>query len=60
LRATIKANGEIVFTIKDAPSNTGTFVNTHLLGVKEQARLATGDIITIGATTLIFSESEDQ
>jgi pSer/pThr/pTyr-binding forkhead associated (FHA) protein len=50
-----KKNGELVFTVRDAPSNTGTFVHNTLVGLKEQVRLESGDIITIGATTMIFS-----
>ena len=31
----------------------------HLLGDREQARIDEGDIITIGATTLIFKRNLD-
>lgn len=55
-----RPTGDVVFTLRDAPSNTGTFLGTHLLAPKEQARLETGDIITIGATTMIFSLPEDE
>lgn len=47
------ATGETVLTLRDANSNTGTFLHTTLLGSKTRARLADGDIITIGATTMI-------
>lgn len=42
------------FALKDAPSNTGTFLMNTLLGPKESAYLEEGSIFTIGATTLIL------
>lgn len=42
------------FLLSDAPSNTGTFLMNTLLGVKEQALVEEGAIITIGATTMIL------
>ncbi len=44
------------FTLSDAPSGTGTFVGTEILGDRERRRIADGDIITIGATTMILRE----
>jgi hypothetical protein len=32
----------------------------HILGPKEQVRLDDGDIITIGATTMIFHLNEEE
>jgi hypothetical protein len=55
-----KKNGEVVFTVRDAPSNTGTFVHNTLVGLKEQVRLEPGDIITIGATSMIFHTGLDE
>lgn len=55
-----KKNGEVVFTVRDAPSNTGTFVHNTLVGLKEQVRLEPGDIITIGATSMIFHTELDE
>lgn len=60
IQATIKTTGEKVFTVKDGPSNTGTFVSNKLVGLKEQVRLFTGDIITIGATTMIFDALDEE
>ncbi len=51
--------GKRVFTLRDAPSNTGTFWHDHLLGPKETVRLTDGDIITVGATTMIFNPDEE-
>ena len=49
-------DGKAKFTLRDAPSNTGTFLQNELLGVKERVNIADGDIITIGATTMILRE----
>lgn len=48
------AGGRPRFLLRDAPSNTGTFLMNRLLGNKEQAVIEDGAIITIGATTLIL------
>lgn len=56
----LKANGTPVFTLRDAPSNTGTFLRDHLLGLKERVCLEDGDVVTIGATTLIANLSDDE
>jgi hypothetical protein len=46
------------FTLRDrrdpGPSANGTFLNAHKLGAAEEARLADGDIIKVGATELLF------
>lgn len=52
-------DGSARFTLRDAPSNTGTFLHNQILGNREQAPLSDGDIITLGATTLIFKTSEE-
>lgn len=59
INATI-VKGKTRFILKDAQSNTGTFYMNHVLGPKETVTLADGDIITIGATTLIFKDSATQ
>lgn len=51
--------GKAKFTLRDAPSNTGTFLHNQLLGVKERVIISDGDIITIGATTMILREAND-
>lgn len=56
LRVELAAGGEPVYTLRDAGSSTGTFVRTHLLAPTERAVVREGDIITIGATTLMLSE----
>lgn len=57
--AKIDKNGEWMFLLKDARSNTGTFYMDNILGPKEQVRLSAGDIITIGATTMIFHLNDE-
>ena len=54
------SKGEPVFTLRDAPSNTGTFIGDHLLRLKERVCLEDGDVVTIGATTLIFRQGDEE
>lgn len=51
----IKRNkkGTPIFTLRDAPSVTGTFIQNDLLEDNDRRRLEDGSIITIGATTFI-------
>ena len=51
-------NGGLVYTLRDAPSNTGTFVMDTLLRDNERRVIKEGDIISIGATTLIFHAAD--
>lgn len=51
---------EYKFTLKDAPSNTGTFLMNTLLGPKECATIEDGAIITLGATTMILHTGAPQ
>jgi hypothetical protein len=60
ITAKISKNEEWTFLLSDAKSNTGTFYMDHILGPKEQVRLDDGDIITIGATTMIFHLNEEE
>ena len=52
----VKGNkqGELVYTLRDAPSLTGTFLMNEILGDKDRIRIEDGAIITIGATTIIL------
>lgn len=52
--------GEIVYTLRDNPSLTGTFLNNELLGDKDRVRIEPGAIITIGATSLILKGTEEE
>ncbi|MBP5770219.1 MAG: FHA domain-containing protein [Bacteroidaceae bacterium] len=46
--------GEFIYTLRDAPSGTGTFVGNTILHDNDRLRIENGTIITIGATTLIL------
>lgn len=46
--------GALVYTLRDAPSLTGTFLMNEILGDKDRIRVEDGAIITIGATTVIL------
>lgn len=46
--------GNLRYVLRDAPSNTGTFLNMEILRDNDRVVLSEGDIITIGATTLIL------
>ena len=50
--------GEIVSTLRDAPSLTGTFLNNEILGDRDRVRIEDGAIVTIGATTFILRAGE--
>ena len=43
-----------MYTVRDFPSLTGTFVGSVLVGKKEQVRLEDEAIVTLGATTFIL------
>lgn len=53
--------GRLVYTLRDFPSLTGTFIGNKCLGKKEQVILNDGDIVTAGATTFIvnFAKPEE-
>lgn len=46
--------GDLTYTLRDAPSLTGTFLMNEILGDKDRMRIEDGAIITIGATTFIL------
>ena len=46
--------GEVVYTLRDNNSITGTFLMNELLGPKDRVRIEEGAIFTLGATTLIL------
>lgn len=51
--------GKTVYTLRDAPSNTGTFYMNEILRDCDRVRLEEGSIITIGATTLILRTANE-
>ncbi|WP_102408279.1 FHA domain-containing protein [Parabacteroides bouchesdurhonensis] len=52
--------GRLIYTLRDFPSLTGTFLRSVILGKKEQARIEDGAVVTIGATTFILHVPEDR
>ena len=46
--------GNLIYTLRDNDSITGTFVMNEILGPKDQVRIEDGTIITLGATSLIL------
>lgn len=46
--------GQPVFTLRDARSLTGTFLNSEILGDKDRIAITDGAVVTIGATTFIL------
>lgn len=46
--------GELIYTLRDFPSLTGTFLGNDLLRNKEQVRIEAGAVVTLGATTFIL------
>ena len=51
---------EIIYTIRDSQSVTGTFVMNRILGNRERQRIEAGAIITLGATTLILHTPDEE
>lgn len=52
--------GALVYTLRDAPSLTGTFLNNEILNDKDRIRIEDGAIVTIGATTFILRTAEQE
>lgn len=52
--------GKLVYTLRDAPSLTGTFLMNELLGDKDRICIEDGAIITIGATTIILRTAGEE
>lgn len=46
--------GGLKFTLKDGPSNTGTFVHNEILGDREKRIIHDGTLFTIGAASIIL------
>jgi len=54
-----KKTGQLQYILRDAPSDTGTFYMNEILKDQDRVNLHDGDIITIGATTLIVRTAEE-
>lgn len=48
------------FTLRDAPSNTGTFLMNEILGDRDRVVISEGAIITIGAATMILRTNSSE
>ena len=48
----------LIYTLRDGPSGTGTFVGNTILRDQDRLRIEDGTIITIGATTLILQAGD--
>lgn len=55
-----RPDGTARFILRDAPSGTGTFLHNEILGDKDRVFIYDGDIITIGATTMILREGREE
>ena len=64
ITVTPKPDGTARFVLRDAPSNTGTFLQNEILGNRDRVNISDGDIITLGATTMILrvgnEDNEDE
>lgn len=54
-----RPDGTARFILRDGPSNTGTFLQNELLSDRDRVEVRDGDIITLGATTVILREGCD-
>lgn len=52
-------NGKLIYTLRDAPSITGTFLMNEILGDKDRVYINNGAIISIGAASLIFHAGKE-
>ena len=50
--------GEVIYTLRDNQSITGTFLMNEILGDKDRVRIEDSAIFTLGATTLILRAAE--
>lgn len=60
IRVQHNKRGELQYILRDAPSGTGTFYMNSILSNQDRIRLSEGDIITIGATTLILRTAQSE
>lgn len=52
--------GNLIYTLRDFPSITGTFLQNEILGDRDRVLLQDGDVITIGATSLILRTAGEE
>ena len=51
--------GNLKYTLRDGPSNTGNFVDNEILGDKERRVIYDGTLFTIGATSIILRAANE-
>lgn len=56
IKVTQGKTGALRFALSDDDSHVGTFVSGQILGPRESIYLQSGDVITLGATSIIFSD----
>ncbi len=56
INVTKDKKGKLRYILKDGPSYTGTFVDNEILGDKEQRYISDGTLFTLGATSIILKE----
>ena len=52
--------GKLIYTLRDFPSITGTFLGNVLLRDKEQVQISEDAVVTIGATTFILHTTSEE
>ena len=60
INISVNKQGKTIYTLRDFPSTSGTFLKHELLNKKERVILENGSIVTIGATTFIVYFSEEE
>lgn len=60
IRVQHNKRGELQYILRDALSNTGTFFMNEILRDQDRIHLSEGDIVTIGATTLILRTASNK
>ena len=56
IKVTEGRTGKLRFAVADDDSRVGTFLAGELLAPKEWRYLQLGDVLTLGATSIIFSD----
>jgi uncharacterized protein YbaR (Trm112 family) len=51
--------GKLKYVLRDGPSYTGTFVDNEILGDRERRVIEDGSLFTIGATSIILREADE-
>lgn len=59
INITVKGDGSFVALVEDQDSMTGTFLFGQEIKKKEKIQIYNGDVITIGATSLIYTTDID-